>query len=168
MIISPVFGMTKRLLPLLALVLIAACSGGPAKPDQIILGKGWYDMERSGSGDNWWVWTKDQGEIIVKSGNDATLTLRGGVGSMQRPNKVDVSVNGKKVAEWEIAGDIYEQRPFKPLSVSLVAGKNTIEFKSQGKGVKIPTDVRELAIAVDNLTLTYSDGRVAYEIRKQE
>lgn len=166
MIKSAVFAAIKRFLPLLALAVIAACSNGPSKPGQITLGKGWYNLERSTDGNNWWVWTKERGEIIIKSENEVTLTLRGGVGSISRPNKVDVSVNGKKVAEWEISGDKYEQKPFQPLPVPLVVGNNTIEFKSQNKAITIPTDVRELAIAVNNLTLTYSDGGVAYEMQK--
>lgn len=166
MIKSTVFAVAKRFLPLLALAFIAACTNGPSGPGQVTLGKGWYNLERSPDGNNWWVWTKERGEIIIKSENDVILTLRGGVGSIQRPNKVDVSVNGKKVAEWEISGDKYEQKPFKPLPVSLVFGINTIEFKSQNKAITIPTDTRELAIAVNNLTLTYSDGGVAYEMPK--
>jgi hypothetical protein len=164
MVQSAVFDAIQRFLPLLAFAFIAACS--PSEPGPIILGAGWYNLEISTDGNNWWVWTKEHGQIVVKSRNDATLTLRGGVGSIQRPNKVDVSVNGKKVAEWDITGDKYEQKPFKPLPVALVAGNNNIVFKSHNKAIKIPIDVRELAIAVDNLTLTNSDGRIEYALKR--
>jgi hypothetical protein len=166
MIKSTVFGVIKLFLPLFALAIIAACSKTTLAPDPITLGGGWYHLERSENGDSWWVWTKKQGEIIVNSNKDVTLTLRGGVGSIQRPNKVEVSVNGKTVTQWEITGDKYEQKPFQPLPVALVNGSNIIKFTSQNDAIKIPTDIRELAIAVDNLTLTDPKGRVEYSIQK--
>jgi len=166
MIKSTVFGVIKLFLPLFALAIIAACSEIPSTADPIIMGEGWHNLERAGNGDSWWVWTKKQGEIIINSKKDVTLTLRGGVGSIKRPNKVEVSVNGKTVAQWEITGDKYAQKPFQPLPVALVNGRNIIKFTSQNDAIKIPTDSRELAIAVDNLTLTDPKGRVEYSIQK--
>jgi len=148
----------------LAPVWAAACFGDGKQPNNINIGNGWYNLERSPDNKNWWIWTKDKGEFVIEPGSEMVLTLRGGVGSIERPNKVNVLINGNAVKTLEVTGDKYEQKPIEPITFTFKQGKNTIEFVSANKAVKIPTDTRELAIAVDNITLTNADGSVKFEL----
>lgn len=143
----------------------ASCVHDLPKSGELIFAEGWHNIERSEDGKSWWVWTKNKGRLIVKSDKAMSLILTGEVGSIEMPNRVDVAVNGAKVVIWEITGTKHEQTPFEPLKVELKAGENIIELTSHNPPVKkIPTDDRELAIAVSNLKLVYSNGQVAYGI----
>ncbi|MBI4665328.1 MAG: hypothetical protein HY751_02830 [Nitrospinae bacterium] len=148
-----------------ALAFPACFGGGSDGPKNIVLGPGWHNLERSPDGKNWWLWTKDKGQIVVEVDTDVTLTMRGGVGSIQLPNKIEVTLNGQKAATWEIGGDKYEQKPFQPLPLNLKVGRNIIEFTSANKATTIPTDTRELAIAIDDISLTAGDGKVVFALQ---
>ncbi|MBI5814965.1 MAG: hypothetical protein HZB29_05080 [Nitrospinae bacterium] len=153
---------------LAALVAVSgsACFNSEKQPNNIVIGSGWYDLERSADGKNWWVWTREKGQLIVEMDKEIVLQMNGGVGAIERPNKVEVSLNGALVKTWDVTGDKYEQKPFETLPLTLKAGKNTIEFKSVNQPAKIATDPRELAIAIDDITLSNQDGSVKYELAR--
>ena len=80
--------------------------------------------------------------------------LSGQILSAQRPNDVDVVLNGAKVASLRVDWDKWEFRDFQPVDLPLKAGENTVEFVSHNPAIKIGTDSRALAVAVKNLGLT--------------
>ena len=77
------------------------------------------------------------------------LRIRGDIYSIRSPNRVDVLVNGERVATWDISWDLF--RAVEPVTLHLEMGQNRIEFVSQTSAVYIPSDSRPLAFAVSNL-----------------
>ena len=123
-----------------------------ARPAQGVplLTKGWHAVERSGS--NWWCWTPGRGEIRFLARKDTPAILRGELYSIQRPNSVTVTVNGKPVTTLNVTWDQFG--PLPPVTLLLRAGDNVIELVSSNGPVTLKTDGRPLAIAVKNLSIS--------------
>ncbi len=121
----------------------------PLKPT---LTSGWYPVEHSGQ--DWLCWTDGRGQLSVVVSNDMVAELSGQILSVQRPNDVDIVVNGTKAASRRVDWTKWEFRDFRPIYLPLKAGENTVEFVSHNPPVKIEGDNRALAVAIRNLSLT--------------
>jgi hypothetical protein len=119
---------------------------------------GWHVREQAGG--SWWNWSPGQGEMLVRSKEGLIAILNGKVLSIRVPNIVDVFLNGKKVASWNIT-DTDKGVAFSPLSLQINPGDNRIEFVSHNSAITLPTDSRLLAMEVKNLTLTIADKSTA-------
>jgi GDSL-like Lipase/Acylhydrolase len=115
---------------------------------------GWHAEEHNGLA--WWRWTEGRGEIRGVTSEDIDMQMYGEISSIQRPNTVDVLVNGEKVATWQISWDLF--KPFEPVILHLKRGENRIVFVSHNPATRIPTDSRPLALAVSNLRATSANG----------
>jgi hypothetical protein len=113
---------------------------------------GWLPVEHSGQ--DWLCWTDGRGRLSVSVSNNTVATLSGQILSAQRPNDVDILVNGEKAASVRIDWTKWEFRDFPPVDVPLKAGENIVEFVSHNPAITIATDGRALAVAVKNLRLT--------------
>jgi hypothetical protein len=116
------------------------------------LTSGWYPVEHSGQ--DWLCWTDGRGQLSVVVSNNLVAQLSGQISSAQRPNDVDVVVNGTKAASLRVDWTGWEFRDFQPVDLPLKAGENTVEFVSHNPPIKIETDTRALAVAIRNLSLT--------------
>jgi hypothetical protein len=123
-------------------------------PLQFLMTSGWYPTERSG--EDWLCWTDSRGGLGISVSNNMVATLSGQILSAQRPNDVDILVNGAKAASVRIDWTKWEFRDFPTVDLPLKAGENTVEFVSRNPAVTIATDRRALAIAVKNLRLIVS------------
>ena len=108
------------------------------------------------SGHDWWRWTDGHGKIQVVTVERGDIRIRGDIYSIRSPNRVDILVNGERVATWDISWDFF--KAFEPVMLHLEMGQNRIEFVSQKPAVYIPSDSRPLAFAVRNLRV---DGPTA-------
>jgi hypothetical protein len=115
---------------------------------------GWYGIERDG--ENWHRWTSGRARVRVLLARDTQATLRGQIVAIRPPNQVDLLVNGALRTTLDVTRDGWQS--FGPVVFSLHAGENTLEFVSHNPPVTIPTDSRELAIAVMDPSLTLADG----------
>jgi Dolichyl-phosphate-mannose-protein mannosyltransferase len=122
---------------------------------------GWHGWERGERG--WWRWTDGRGEIRLYTDQDSDLVMYGEVYSVQRPNKADVFVNGKKVMTWDITGNAF--KPFELAELHFKAGENRLVFASHNPAIQIHTDSRELALAVQNLLVAGADGATICELQ---
>jgi hypothetical protein len=120
---------------------------------QYPLTTGWYVIE--GDASNWWRWTAGDARMRVSLDRDMTVLLNGAIGSFRAPNRLDVIVNGLLAATLDLDT---EPGPIAPLTLALVRGDNTIEFKSHNPPTPGVTDDRTLAIVAANLKLTTPDG----------
>jgi hypothetical protein len=136
------------------LALHRADQGSTGVPLQMLMTSGWYPTEHSGQ--DWLCWTESRGRLSVSVSNDTAAILSGQILSAQRPNDVDILVNGAKVASVRIDWTKWEFRNFPMVELSLKAGGNAVEFVSHNPAITIATDPRALAIAVKNLRLTAS------------
>jgi GDSL-like Lipase/Acylhydrolase len=124
---------------------------------------GWHGWEHNGS--EWWRWTDGRGEIRVMTAEDSDLVMQGEIQSVQRPNIVDIFVNEKKVATWDITWDFF--KPFEPLALRLQTGENRLGFVSHNRALRIPNDSRPLALAVRNLRAARANGEATCELQLQ-
>jgi hypothetical protein len=124
-------------------------------PCSLTFSTGWHGIEQSGQ--DWWRWTDGQGQVRVFVEQDTDAALSGELFSIQRPNKVDILVNGERLSTLDITWDGFGG-PAGSLPLHLKAGENIIEFVSHNPAITTPTDGRPLAIAVKNLNLTTSAG----------
>ncbi len=115
---------------------------------------GWYGIERDET--NWHRWTSGRATMRVLLVQDTQATLSFNMVSMTQPNTVDILVNNAPVttltttqAGWHAFG---------PITLSLHAGQNTVEFMSQNPPSRIGTDTRELAIAIQSPSLILANG----------
>jgi GDSL-like Lipase/Acylhydrolase len=136
---------------------------GPPLQCTLTFTAGWHEWEHNGS--EWWRWTDGRGEIRVITPEDSDLVMQGEIQSIQRPNIVDIFVNEKKVATWEITWDFF--KPFEPLALRLQMGENRIGFVSHNRALRIPNDSRPLALAVRNLRTARANGEATCELQLQ-
>jgi glycosyltransferase involved in cell wall biosynthesis len=122
----------------------------------VIFSAGWHQREADGA--DWLRWTTGIGKLTVKAARDGTLELAGEIASLQRPNDVEVRLNGQTVASWHLAGE-FGFKAFEPLSLGVGPGQSTIELVSANPGIAAPPDSRVLAIAVRNLVVKLSAPR---------
>lgn len=123
--------------------------------------RGWSFVEQSGS--DWLRWSSGEGCLLASARGPLRMRVEGQLASLQRPNEVRVSVNGRAVWEQAIDGEFC----FKDFAVSidLAAGKNVLEFVSKRPGiVASPNDSRRLAIAVRNLRFLNEDNTVRFRL----
>jgi hypothetical protein len=127
-----------------------------ALPCSLTFSTGWHELEQSGQ--DWWRWTDGRGRVRVFVEQDTDAVISGELQSIQRPNKVDILVNGERLATLDITWDGFGA-PAGSLPLHLKAGENIIEFVSHNPAITTATDSRSLAIAVKNLSLTIgADG----------
>ncbi len=119
-----------------------------------VLTQGWHPVERAGC--DWWCWTGGRGEARITTERGGHAELHGELYSIQRPNQVDILVNGTKQESVDVDWDMF--KPFAPLALSLRAGENLVQFASRNFAVCLATDTRPLSIAVKNLRLAL-DGQ---------
>lgn len=128
---------------------------------RFLLSSHWYAREDLGA--EWWRWGGGRGSLFVFSDRDIDAELRGRVESIQRPNDVEVMVNGEQRSvvrvTWSGMGTI------NPLPLRLKAGVNVIELVSRAPATRLPTDDRLLAVAISNLRLTMVDGALDCELQ---
>jgi GDSL-like Lipase/Acylhydrolase len=122
---------------------------------------GWHARQHSGS--DWWRWTDGRGEIRVVTSVDSDMLMHGEISSIQRPNRVDVLVNGERQATWQISWDGF--KAFEPVVLRMKRGENRIVFVSYNPAMSIPTDSRPLALAVSNLRAASANGGAVCELQ---
>jgi len=120
---------------------------------------GWHGLEQSDQG--WLRWTHGEGQVRVFVVKDTNAVLRGEINSIQRPNKVDIVLNGDNIATWDITWNEWAFRPFDTVLMRLKAGENLLEFISDNPPIQLPTDSRPLTIAVKNLNLVVGEKPIA-------
>ncbi len=118
--------------------------------------QGWYGTEREGS--DWLLWSGGQGYLKIIVNTPIVVTLTGDINSAQRPNKVDLFVNDDKFITFNVDWDEWAFRAFTPVSLSLKAGENIVEFSSHNPAIALSTESRMLSIAVKNLNLITEQG----------
>jgi hypothetical protein len=91
------------------------------------------------------------------------MLMSGEISSFQRPNTVDVWVNGEKAATWQISSDLF--KAFEPVILHLKRGENRIVFSSHNSAIRGPTDSRPPALAVSNLRAASPGGAVVCELQ---
>jgi len=123
--------------------------------------EGWHGTERDAEG--WWCWSDAHGDVHVCAEEEGDAIIRGELCSVERPNQIDVLVNGEMHASIPITWDAFG--PFEPVPVRLRADANIIRLVSRNPAVTIPTDPRPLAFAVRNLSVTIGDG-VVVQVRQ--
>jgi hypothetical protein len=126
-------------------------------PCTVMFAAGWYGVERNGS--DWSRWTDGRGQLYVYSQQPLEVLLQGKLFSAQRPNRIDILVNGEAMATRPMIEDRFHT--FTPVPLSLKAGENQITWVSQNPGIRLPHDTRTLAVAVANLRIIRSDGASA-------
>ena len=112
---------------------------------------GWYPREPVG--DSWLRWTDGQGQISIAASDDMAVLLQGKINSMQRPNTVDIVLNGNPVSALKTDWDEWAFKSFVPLTLKLKAGSNSLKFISHNPPITQTTDSRALAIAIKGLQL---------------
>ncbi len=130
-----------------------------ARPAELrpVLTNGWHTAEWEG--EDWYCWSAGRGEMRVVAKHDTDTLLSGAIYSIQRPNLVDVIVNGVARAAIQITWQSFQ--PFAPIRLPLRAGENVVSFVSNNSAVTLPTDTRPLAVAVKNLRITVGDREQA-------
>ncbi len=118
---------------------------------ELTFSTGWYQVEHAGT--NELRWNTGRGLLNAFVDTDTSAVLLGQINSIQRPNKVDVIVNDQPVTTLPIDWEEWMVKPFTPLTLSLKAGPNTIEFVSHNPPITQTTDARLLAIAIQDLQL---------------
>ena len=118
---------------------------------ELTFSNGWHPAEHAGS--NWLRWNTGRGRLNAFVDADTTAVLQGLINSIQRPNKVDVIVNDTPVTTLPIDWEEWAIKPFTPLTLTLKAGLNTIEFVSHNPPITQTTDARPLAVAIQDLQL---------------
>jgi hypothetical protein len=113
------------------------------------LSPGWYPAEENAS--DWWRWSQGHGRIRVFVKRPAQATMSGDLTSAMQSNKVDVLINGHRIATIATTKNAF--RPFDPLTLHLGEGENVIELRSRAKAIHIAHDNRSLAVATRNLAL---------------
>lgn len=125
------------------------------------MASGWYQLEQRDR--DWWQWSGGRGAIRVAMAQETTATLQGGLFSLERPNRVDVLVNG--VLQRTLENTRGEFQPFEVPALRLKAGMNLIEMVSRNPGVTPPGESRSLAMAVGNVRLTTDNAVPACQPR---
>jgi hypothetical protein len=124
---------------------------------QLIFTDGWHQLERTET--NWRRWSNGNAALKVLVGADTTATLSGELNSIQRPNQVDIVVNGNLVTTLKTDWEEWAFKSFPPLTFALKTGPNVIEFRSHNLPITQTNDLRPLAIAVKDLHLELSGNR---------
>jgi Dolichyl-phosphate-mannose-protein mannosyltransferase len=117
---------------------------------------GWYSLERSGA--DWWRWSSGKGVVHVKAAKALHADLEAEVFSIRYPNQVEFLLNGERVALLHETAVYTTQLILMP--VELRQGDNTLEFLSANPPVQLPTDPRQMAIALKNLAFRTNGGTV--------
>ncbi len=125
------------------------------------LTSGWHELERSG--ETWWRWSPDAGEVRVLVGESGTAMITGMISSLPQPNRVSITVNGETQHVVELQND--EWKPMDGLALELQAGENIIRFVSEQPAEQALPDTRELALSVMNLNLTVPSLRTQCTIQ---
>jgi SAM-dependent methyltransferase len=120
-----------------------------ARHDGFVLTKGWHAIERGDQ--EWWCWTSERGQINIFAKADGKVTVSTDLYSIQRPNRVEVVVNGHHQNDIDVTWDGFRAVRFE---LEINAGGNTLELISAQPGVTLPTDSRQLAIAIRNFGIT--------------
>jgi hypothetical protein len=113
------------------------------------LSPGWYPPEQKASA--WWRWSQGRGRIRVFVQRPVQATMSGDLTSVMQSNRVDVLINGHRIATIATTKNTF--RPFHPLILRLTKGENVIEFQSRAKAIHLAHDSRALAVATRNLEL---------------
>ncbi len=117
---------------------------------------GWHPREPVGAG--WLQWSSGTGQLRVVSKETADFELDGELLSFTRPNRVDVAVNGKRVATWVADDPSWGPHAFTPVPFHIEAGRQTvIELTSRAKPVTQQADHRPLAIALKDVIVKRTD-----------
>lgn len=110
---------------------------------------GWHEVEANNL--DWVRWTPGRGEMRVQLQDNSQVALRGELYSIQRPNTIDVLVNGQKAAMLDVSWEGFGA--FGPINCCLKKGDNVIELISHNTPITTPTDSRPLAVAIRNILL---------------
>ncbi len=127
------------------------------QPCPFALRTGWHQVEHNGP--DWLCWNDGRGLISIVVSTNTTATLSGQILAAERPNDVDVLVNGSNVATLEIAWTNWAFREFDPVTLPLKSGSNVVEFISHRAAIRLPSDNRLLAVAVKNLAVTVTSNQ---------
>jgi hypothetical protein len=84
--------------------------------------------------------------------DDVDAFMQGELHSVQKPNQVDILLNGEKLIALDVTWSGFGG-PSGSLPLRLKAGENIIEFVSHNPAITTSTDSRPLAIAVKDLDL---------------
>ena len=135
------------------IILFGPVASTASKPAQCLMSfsSGWFPSERYEDG--WLRWTSGQGQISVNVGADTVGILSGEIDSIQRPNDVDVLLNGQSVTRFKTDWSEWALKPFTPLTLTLKTGPNTIALISHNPPITPTNDTRALAIAIKDLQL---------------
>lgn len=121
------------------------------------LSSGWYGREQNGA--SWQRWNNGQGSIDITVSAPTDTVLRGEINSIQRPNAVDIRLNGTLVTTLKTDWEEWAFNPFTPLTLTLKAGQNNLDFISHNPPITQTTDLRPLAVIVKDLQLLPEDGQ---------
>lgn len=97
------------------------------------MGRGWHDPETADP--LWWRKSDGPGQVRVFAERDMEVTMGGWLGSSQRPERVEVLVNG--LVERMLDVTPAEARSLGPIPLRLNAGENIVEFRSQNPAVLV-------------------------------
>jgi len=126
---------------------IAGCS--------YMLTSGWYQTEVNGK--FWWRWSDGRApQIRVVLDRAATVRLGGQFETAQAPNSIAIAVNRQLVTNVTLTAR--GQQPIDGLALPLKEGVNTIQLTSQNPATPYSVGSRQLAIAVNNLTVSVADS----------
>jgi hypothetical protein len=125
---------------------------GQPSPCSLTFLNGWYAGERNGRG--WYRWSDGYGEMRVSTSRDIDIVMSGVLYSIQRPNRVDLLVNGHAIAARKVVGD----GPFTPVQFHLNPGEHSIVFASRNPAILVPPDTRPLALGLGDLRMISADG----------
>ena len=115
----------------------------------------WYKTELNGQ--YWWRWSDGRApQIRAVLDRAATVQLGGQFETAQVPNSIAIAVNGQQITNVTITTQ--GQQPIQGLTLPLKAGVNTIQLTSQNPATPFSVGSRQLAIAIDNLTMNIVDG----------
>ncbi|TAK33775.1 MAG: hypothetical protein EPO21_11885 [Chloroflexota bacterium] len=128
---------------------------------RLVPSSGWYWAQEYAPLRQIWRWNDGRGELRIVVNRDVDAVLSGELRSAQRPNSVDVFVNGTRQATQEITWNGF--KPFGSPRISLHDGINTVELVSANPATPIPGDSRNLAMAVRRLAMTIDGDEVACE-----
>jgi len=105
-----------------------------------------------------------RGALRISANRDSLATLSGEVLAAQRPDTIDVVLNGTLVKTLNVGWSRWAFRDFDPLGLFLRAGDNVLEFVGHKPPLSPSSDSRALALALENLRLVVDDGSTVCEL----
>lgn len=117
---------------------------------------GWYPREVF-SPEDWLYWTSNKGTVQIQAIKPMHLQLTGALGSIVRPNRVFLTLNGTPIGELSI------NEPLR-IALDVPAGLSTLGFRSREPGATPAGDSRVLAVAVRRLNLSSVVTKASCEI----